>query len=68
VQISCGLDTKYRRKVLVRGVDVRLKAIVYEVADELKCEIIAFAVMSDHVHTCSVKETYCWVFIALLSV
>ena len=41
---------KYRRKVLVRGVDVRLKEIVYEVAEELKCEIIALEVMSDHVH------------------
>jgi putative transposase len=41
---------KYRRKVLVRGVDVRLKEIVYEVADELQCEIIALEVMCDHVH------------------
>ena len=41
---------KYRRKVLVRGVDVRLKEIVYEVADELQCEIIELEVMSDHVH------------------
>jgi len=28
---------------------VRLKEIIYEVADELKCEIMALAVMSDHV-------------------
>ena len=41
---------KYRRKVLVRGVDVRLKEIVYEVADELQCEIMELEVMSDHVH------------------
>ena len=41
---------KYRRKVLVQGVDVRLKEIVYEVADELECEIIELEVLSDHVH------------------
>ena len=41
---------KYRRKVLVRGVDVRLKEIVYEVAEELQCEIIELEVMCDHVH------------------
>ena len=41
---------KYRRKVLVRGVDVRLKEIVYEVADELQCEIMELEVMPDHVH------------------
>jgi putative transposase len=31
---------KYRRKVLVRGVDERLKEIVHEVADELQCEVL----------------------------
>jgi putative transposase len=31
-------------------VDVRLKEIVYEVADELQCEIIALEVKSDPVH------------------
>ena len=41
---------KYRRKVLVRGVDVRLKEIVYEVTDELQREIIELEVMCDHVH------------------
>jgi putative transposase len=41
---------KYRRKVLVRGVDVRLKEIVHEVADELQCEIFELEIMPDHVH------------------
>jgi len=41
---------KYRRKVLVEGIDVRLKEIVSEVADELQCEIIELEVMPDHVH------------------
>jgi putative transposase len=42
--------SKYRRKVLVRGVDVRLKEIVHEVADELQCEIFELEIMPDHVH------------------
>jgi putative transposase len=41
---------KYRRKVLVDGVDIRLKEIIQQVADELKCEIIELEVMPDHVH------------------
>ena len=41
---------KYRRKVLVDGVDVRLKEIVQEVADELRCGILELEVMPDHVH------------------
>ncbi|NJL79026.1 MAG: IS200/IS605 family transposase [Richelia sp. SL_2_1] len=41
---------KYRRKVLIEGVDVRLKVILQEVATEFNCEIIESEVMSDHVH------------------
>ncbi len=41
---------KYRRKVLIQGVDVRLKAILQEVATEFKSEIIEMEVMPDHVH------------------
>lgn len=41
---------KYRRKVLVNGVDKRLKEIVYQVAKELGCEVMELAVMPDHVH------------------
>jgi putative transposase len=41
---------KYRRKVLVRGVDVRLKEIIHEVANELQCEVLELEVMPDHVH------------------
>ena len=41
---------KYRRKVLVRGVDERLKEIVDEVADELQCEVLEREVMPDQVH------------------
>ena len=41
---------KYRRKVLVNGVDTRLKEIIQEVAQEKKCEIIELEVMPDHVH------------------
>lgn len=41
---------KYRRKVLVDGVDERLKDICHEVADELLFEIVEMEVMPDHVH------------------
>ena len=41
---------KYRRKVLVHGVDVRLKEILLEVANEFQVEIIEMEVMDDHVH------------------
>ena len=41
---------KYRRKVLVDGVDERLKEICHEVAGELSFEIIEMEVMPDHVH------------------
>ncbi|QKE41744.1 MAG: IS200/IS605 family transposase [Ferrovum myxofaciens] len=41
---------KYRRSVLVKGVDVRLKEIIQDVATEYKCEILELEVMPDHVH------------------
>ncbi|WP_040392712.1 IS200/IS605 family transposase [Effusibacillus pohliae] len=41
---------KYRRKVLVGGVDQRLKEILRAIADERRAEIIEMEVMPDHVH------------------
>ena len=41
---------KYRRKVLVDGVDTRLKVIIQECAEEFECEIIEMEIMPDHVH------------------
>lgn len=41
---------KYRRKVLVNGVDVRLKEILYETAEENGITIKSVEVMPDHVH------------------
>jgi len=41
---------KYRRHVLIDGVDVRLKEIVAELAKELKFEVEEIEVISDHVH------------------
>ena len=41
---------KYRRKVLVNGVDNRLKDILYQVAREVDAEIKELEVMPDHVH------------------
>ena len=41
---------KYRRSVLVNGVDVRLKELIIETSEQLKVEIIEIEIMSDHVH------------------
>ena len=41
---------KYRRPVLVNGVDERLKEILYQVAEQNNVTIKALEVMPDHVH------------------
>lgn len=41
---------KYRRAVLVDGVDVRFKEIAAQVASELSFEVVEMGVMPDHVH------------------
>jgi putative transposase len=41
---------KYRRAVLVKGVDSRLKAIIVEVVAETRSELIELEVMPDHIH------------------
>jgi putative transposase len=41
---------KYRRNVLVNGVDTRLEAIINQIAKESGCEILELEVMPDHVH------------------
>lgn len=41
---------KYRRKVLIHEVDVRLKEIIHAVCDEFGAELIELEVMPDHVH------------------
>lgn len=41
---------KYRRPVLVDGVDVRLKEIFLLKAEELEVKIVSMEVMPDHVH------------------
>jgi putative transposase len=41
---------KYRRKVLIDGIDLRLMEIIQQVADELECEIFELEIMPDHVH------------------
>jgi putative transposase len=42
--------SKFRRKVLVGGVDKRLKEIIDPVAKELGCEILEREVMPGHIH------------------
>lgn len=41
---------KYRRKVLIDGVDEGLKENLYEEADQMNVEIKALEIMPDHVH------------------
>lgn len=41
---------KYRRSVLLNGVDVRLKELIKESCEQLKVEIIEMEIMPDHVH------------------
>lgn len=41
---------KYRKSVLIDGVDVRLKEIIQVVAKECDSEILELEVMPDHVH------------------
>jgi putative transposase len=41
---------KYRRKVLVHGIDERLKHILTEVCEEQQAEIMSMEIMPDHVH------------------
>lgn len=41
---------KYRRKVLVNGVDQRLKEIIQQIALEFRATVIELEVMPDHVH------------------
>lgn len=41
---------KYRRSVLVNGVDKRRKRIILDTAQEYRAEVIELEVMPDHVH------------------
>lgn len=41
---------KYRRKVLVNGIDERLKVIIREIVEKWGQELIDMEVMPDHVH------------------
>ena len=41
---------KYRRAVLVKGVDVRLKEIIQSVCTESSAELLELEVMPEHVH------------------
>ena len=41
---------KYRRKVLVNGVDERLKELIEEICCENRIDVIEMEIMPDHVH------------------
>ena len=42
--------SKYRRKILVNGVDDMLKVVLSEIAEENGCHIDTMEVMPDHIH------------------
>ena len=42
--------TKYRRKVLINGVDVQLRELLQEHAANISVDILEMEVMPDHVH------------------
>ena len=41
---------KYRRNVLVNGVDVRLKEFISAICQEISVDVIEMEIMPDHVH------------------
>jgi putative transposase len=41
---------KYRRPVLIDGIDARLKAIIRDVCTELSADLLSLEVLPDHVH------------------
>ncbi len=41
---------KYRRKVLVGGIEIRLNEIIQSVATEFECDVLQIEIMPDHVH------------------
>jgi putative transposase len=41
---------KYRRRVLVDAIEVRLKTIIQHVCNDLQCDLIELETMPDHVH------------------
>ena len=41
---------KYRRKVLVDGIDSRLKELIIQICQEIQIDIIEMEIMPDHLH------------------
>ena len=41
---------KYRRKVLVDGIDIRLKELICSICQEIQVDVIEMEIMPDHVH------------------
>ena len=50
LQYHLILCTKYRKKVLVDGLDVECKKMLQALAEEYRFQILAMEVMPDHIH------------------
>ena len=50
LHLDCKSIPKYRRKVLVNGVDTRLKELVKSICEEIQVDVIEMEIMPDHVH------------------
>jgi putative transposase len=56
---SCQCDVAWTPKLLFRGVDVRLKETVSEIADELPCEVLERERLPDDAHRrCEVDPSF----------
>lgn len=42
--------SKYRRKVLVNGIDQKLKEVLKDIAKKIQCSVKDIEVMPDHIH------------------
>jgi putative transposase len=49
-QYHCIFSPKYSRKVLINGIDIRLKEIISNLEKEFPFSILEMEIMPDHVH------------------
>ena len=60
LHLDCKSIPKYRRKVLVNGVDTRLKELVKSICEEIQVDVIEMEIMPDHVHILLEADPSIW--------